>query len=581
MFSLRTASRGVLATTLSSVVLLSFGCEREGDAHARDAGTASGPASKQASSLAPIELPPQAFEAMRAAFVDIDKVRALLAADTLDGMPSLAASIEKRLVRAGKASGRDDVGRALQAGSAAAVALGDAKDIAAARHAFSSLNEALFAVATADSRLQEGWRSFECPMVDEFPKWFQRGAALENPYMGKRMLTCGSASSWGTASAATTAAPADANDVAYWTCSMHPSVKQSAPGKCPICGMDLTPVTRQELESGVVLVDDVRRQKIGVRTARVELGTLDADIRAVGRVTYDETRLFDVTLKVAGYVEKLFVEKPGQRVSAGQPVLLLQSPELFAAQGELLVSRRAGEGVAAGLADASYARFELWGIAKEDIAEVEKSGVAKASLPIRASKGGTVVEKNVVEGQRVDAGTRVLRIAALDHVWIEAEVYEGDLPRIKVGDAAQVTLPYVAGKTFQGKVGFVYPYLESSTRTGRVRIELPNVDQELKPDMFADVVIAKPGEPALRVPKSAVIFTGERRLVFVDLGEGRLKPVEVKIGRSSATSYEVLDGLKAGDVVVTSGNFLVAAESRLKSAQSYWSEEPAVDGGTP
>lgn len=580
MFSFHIASRGVVATTLAFALVFAFGCERGRGAHAHDAGVA-----PQAPSLASIELAPPAFDALRAVFVDVDKARALLAADTLEGMPALAKSIAQRLAETSKQSGRDDVARKLDAGAAAARALGDAKEIADARRAFSSLSEPLFAVAAADPRLQAGWRPFECPMVDEFPRWFQRDVdgAMQNPYMGKRMLACGSASPWGTATQANhaTAAHVDPNEVAYWTCSMHPSVKQSEPGKCPLCGMDLTPVTKQELESGVVLVDDVRRQKIGVRTARVERGTLDADIRAVGRVTYDETRLFDVTLKVPGYVEKLFVEKPGQRVSAGQPILILQSAELFAAQGELLVSRRAGGGVAGGLADASYARFDLWGIAREDVAEIEKAGVAKASLPIRAPKGGVVVEKDVVEGQRVEAGTRVLRIAALDHVWVEAEVFEGDLPRIAVGDAAQVALPYVAGRTFQGKVGFVYPYLQSSTRTGRVRIELANAAQELKPDMFADVVIAKPGDPALRVPKSAVIFTGERRLVFVDLGEGRLKPVEVKLGRSSATSYEVTDGLQEGDVVVTSGNFLVAAESRLKSAQSYWSEEPAADGGTP
>lgn len=596
----RTAPRGAavaLAAVAVAVLFTSSGCPRDEDgrdpAHAHEDGHANAHAH---------ELPAPTLAALRATFQRVDEVRALLAADSLEGTQSLAREIERELNEAARESSargeRGDVARTITTAAGAASSLQHAKDLAEARRAFASLSEPLFALAAADPRLQEGWRAFECPMVEgAFPKWFQRGEQLANPHMGKRMLTCGNGTTWSTGGAKASN-PSAANDVAYWTCPMHPSVKQNEPGKCPICGMDLTPVTKGEIESGVVIVDDVRRQKIGVRTARVESAPLAVDVRAVGRVTFDETRLSDVTLKVGGYVEKLLVEKPGQRVSAGQPIMMLQSAELFAAQGELLAMlaskrRHAGfDGIdgnlSGGLIDAAYARFELWGIARDDIAEIEKSGVARPTLPIRAPKGGTVVAKDVVEGQRVDAGTRAFRIAALDHVWVEAEVYESDLARIKVGDPATVSLPYVdsdgggrgsGSKALESKVTFIYPYLDASTRTGRVRVELTNTDHVLKPDMFADVVIAKRAESVLQVPKSAVIFTGQRRLVFIDLGEGRLKPVAVSLGRATATSYEVLDGLAAGDVVVTSGNFLVAAESRLKSAQRYWSEE--ADGGTP
>jgi Cu(I)/Ag(I) efflux system membrane fusion protein len=190
-----------------------------------------------------------------------------------------------------------------------------------------------------------------------------------------------------------------------------------------------------------------------------------------------------------------------------------------------------------------------------------------------------VIEKNVVEGAAVQAGERLFRIAALDKVWVEAELFEADLPSVKLGQRVTVELSYLPGASFAGKVGYVYPYLDPMARTGKVRIELPNAGRELKPDMYATVSFAVDLGPRLQIPLDAVVYTGTRRLVFVDLGEGRLRPQEVTLGARTDDRVEVLRGLAEGDTIVTSGNFLVAAESRIRSAAKLWSEERA--GGVP
>jgi Cu(I)/Ag(I) efflux system membrane fusion protein len=543
------------------------------DDHAAPAHSAHGASADVRS----VPLPDAVLPRVQHAFDDAEKIRKLLARDTTDGVKDPANAIAEALEGTSRetSTSAPSLSALMKDAAAHARSLTSAADVTAARAHFSELNRALFVLAAGDARLQAGWHAFQCPMAKGFPNWFQREATIENPYMGQRMPTCGSPVSFDVVRPPSEMKEAS-GEVAYWTCPMHPSVKQPSSGQCPICGMDLTPVTQQELKSGVVLVDDVRRQKIGVRTAPARKGPLEDELRAVGKVAYDQSRLFDVTLKLGGFVEKLFVDKPGQCVAAGAPLFLVYSPELYAAQLEYLAAKRHGDGEhVSALLGAARTRLELWGVAPDDLAEIERSGEARRALPIRATRAGYVVEKNVVEGARVDAGERVLRLAALDAVWIEADVYEDVLPQVHVGDAATVSLPYLQGRSVEGKVSFIYPYLDPGTRTGRVRVEIKNPDLDLKPDMFAEVAFKKPSESVLQIDKSAVIFTGTRRLVFIDLGEGRLKPVEVTLGRSSRDAYEVLAGLREGDRVVISGNFLVAAESRLKSAQSYWAPPDA------
>lgn len=375
---------------------------------------------------------------------------------------------------------------------------------------------------------------------------------------------------------------AAAGDVAYYTCSMHPQVHADHPGPCPICGMPLIPVTHEEQQAGVITVDEGRRALLGIRTAKAVEAPLSLDVRAEGRLVVDETRVHDVTLKVAGYVTDLKVNSTGQRVRTGDVMFTMYSPELYAAEQEYLIARsnrtvlhpeagsdaNAGSGVGDALVVASATKLRLLGVSAEQLRAIVAAGAPIERLAVRAPASGVVMEKAIVQGDAVTAGQRVFRIADLDQIWVEAEVYEADLARITKGQPASITLAYLPGRTFEGTVAFVYPYLDPARRSGRVRVVLPNQGLELKPDMFATVAFTLPQGNRLQIPASAVVYTGPRRVVFVDLGEGRLVPKEVTIGARSGDSVEVLSGIAVGDLVVTSGNFLVAAESRVRSGGS-------------
>lgn len=362
--------------------------------------------------------------------------------------------------------------------------------------------------------------------------------------------------------------------VAYYTCPMHPSVQQPSPGKCPICGMELTPVRQVDLDTGTIVVDEVRRQQIGVTTATAERRRLSRHIRAVGQVKVDETRLTDVNLRMSGWVHRLYVDETGQHVKKGQALFTLYSPELYAAEREHLTAakrtRQEGSEALSELARASEQRLRLLGMTASQIRELERRGEAWEHVPVLSPATGYVIDKDVVEGGRIEAGSRVYRIADLSHVWIDADVYESDLSQVKVGQPVRVELAYVPGQTFEGRVDYIYPTLAGATRTGRVRVVLKNPELALKPDMYANVELEVDLGERLAIADSAVIYTGPRRLVFVDLGEGRLRPTEVEVGVHADGFVEVTRGLEPGDVVVTSGNFLIAAESRIRSATKYW-----------
>jgi len=385
-------------------------------------------------------------------------------------------------------------------------------------------------------------------------------------------------------------APSGANEIAtheraaglvdHYTCSMHPSVREAAPGKCPICGMDLIAVTKEQEQEGVVTIDDARRQLIGVRTEAVVEGPMRKEFRVVGHVTYDESSLADVTLKVHGWITKLYVSQTGQRVTRGQTLLSLYSPELYNAEQDfLLIGRGAaapavapssGPNPTESLAHAARQRLHLLGLDDGQIEALSKKGAPSESVPIASPATGFVIEKNVVEGAAVDAGMRLYRIAALTQVWIEAQVYEADLASVRPGQAALVTLDYLPGRRYDAKVAYVYPYIDPQTRTGQVRLELANTELDLRPGMYASVTLFADLGPRVQVPSAAVVYTGPRHLVFVDLGQGRLRPQDVSVGTASNGMYEVLSGLKPGDRVATSGVFLIAAEARIRTASNYW-----------
>lgn len=369
-------------------------------------------------------------------------------------------------------------------------------------------------------------------------------------------------------------------EVAHYTCSMHPSVEQAVPGTCPICAMDLTPVTKEEVETGTIVVDAIRRQRIGVRVARVERRALVHTVRAVGVVAYDETRQVDVNLRMSGWVQHLDVDETGQKVMRGQTLFRLYSPELYAAQVEHLSALSRSKGRSAALlelAAASRRRLELLGLTGAQIDQLEAGKRPRDATSIRSPASGYVVEKALVAGAYVRAGTRAYRIVDLSAVWIEAEVFESELALVRVGQPARITLPHASAPAVEGTVDYVHPTLDPETRTARVRVEVSNSSLVLRPDMFAEMEIAVALGERLVVPQSAVVYTGPRRLVFVDLGEGRLRPTVVQVGVRAGGYDEITEGLAEGDVVVSSGNFLIAAESRIRSATKYWEPSDGTD----
>jgi Cu(I)/Ag(I) efflux system membrane fusion protein len=511
-----------------------------------------------------------------------ESIRDSLAADQLDGIGEHARSAAGALRAAKAADPAIPTGVAghLVDGAEAADALARAPDLATARTAFAQLSEQLIAAATADARLTDGLHAFSCPMTQGYNKWLQPQATIENPYQGTSMLTCGSEIDIAEA-APGTPVPAHVHDpsqIAHYTCPMDTWVKKKEPGACPVCGMDLVPVTTEEVTTGVMRIDHRRRQLIGLRTGLVERRDMTLHVRAIGRVAYDETRLSEVTLKYDGWIEKLYVEETGQHVRRGQTLLTLYSPELYSAQQEYLLalSQRDGARDEAGrqraemLVRGATQRLKLWDVTDGQLARIAELGEPLQHVPVNAPASGYVVAKDVIEGAAVKRGQRLFRIAALDRVWVEADVYERDIPLVKVGDTAQVTLSHLPGKTFEGKVAFIYPYLDGATRTSRARVELPNQGLELKPDMYANVELEVALGQRLVIPESAVIYSGPRRVVFLDMDNDQLRPMPISVGVKSDGYFEVLSGLDEGDRVVTSGNFLLSAESRLKAATGLW-----------
>jgi len=399
-----------------------------------------------------IQFDEPALARLGAAFEAYGQARALLARDTVEGLPAQARAIVGALQAAAQGLGgaTSEVTQGIARAEQAAAQLGQASNAEQARTHFGELSMYLVALAAADPRLAEGWSIYECPMAEGFPKWFQRSRQLENPYMGQQMLECGAPSDWSTPEQEEQAdahAHEGDDEIAHYTCSMHPSVKLETPGTCPICSMDLVPVTKAEVQTGTIFVDEVRRQRIGVRTAPVELRELTLRIRTVGKVQYNETKLSDVNLRMSGWVQHLVVEETGQRVRRGQTLFTLYSPELYAAQLEYLTSIRqqndASSETFANLTRASRNRLRLLGMTDAQIRELEKRDEAKENVPILAPASGYVIEKDVVEGARIEAGTHVYRIADLSEVWIDAEIYESDLPHVQLEQRVQVELPYV------------------------------------------------------------------------------------------------------------------------------------------
>lgn len=341
-----------------------------------------------------------------------------------------------------------------------------------------------------------------------------------------------------------------------------------------------------------VMLSGDEAKRIGVTYAMASVGQLSKEIRTVGQVTFDETRVKAISLKVDGWVERLYVDFTGQPVQAGAPMLAIYSPMLVTAQEELLLAKRLETDVAGGSKDARASAAELlssarrrlayWDIPAGDVARIESTGQVQRTLTLPAPVGGFVVEKNVLQGQQIMAGDPLYKIADLSTVWVEGEVFEQDLPSVRLGQLVVAELQGLPGRTFPGRIAYLYPTLNPETRTARVRVDLPNPGLRLKPGMYATFRLTGAGQrAALSVPRSAVLSTGERNLVFIKRADGMLEPRLVELGMVTDDRIEILRGLVAGDTVVASATFLVDAESNLGTALGGMGKMPGMDMTAP
>lgn len=366
--------------------------------------------------------------------------------------------------------------------------------------------------------------------------------------------------------------------VEYYTCSMHPFLREPEPGNCPICQMKLEPVYKgaSSAETGVISISLEEERSLGIRTAVVTRARVGEPIRTVGRVEVNEERLAHVHTRFEGWVEELFVNADGQPVRRGEPLFSIYAPEVLASQEEYLVALRARDALGAQassesrrqaetLLEAARDRLRLWEIPEEAVSRLEQTRKAERTVVLRSPAAGFVRNRNVTRGQQVMPGMDLYVIADLANPWLVADVYEADQGRIRVGQRAEATFGGLPGRRFEGVVEYVYPVLDELSRTVRVRIALSSASGELRPGMFGDVTLDAGGsETRLVVPADAVMTTGSRSIVFVRRGEGLFEPRQVKTGVWTADRVEILEGLVEGDVVVERGQFFLDAEARLR-----------------
>ena len=409
-----------------------------------------------------------------------------------------------------------------------------------------------------------------------------------------------------------TEASRNPDEIAYWTCPMHPHVKEDGPGKCPECSMDLVPVTHAEAAGAnpqgstatsgeiadpaaaeaagtpraEVSIDPRRQQLIGVRTVPVERRAITSTVRTVGMVRYDETRLADINLKVEGWVRDLYVDTTGEFVKAGQPLFTLYSPELVTTQNEYLLALKTREQMrqsqladarehADRLVDSARQRLSLWDLPADQLKKLEETRQPQTAIVFRSPVTGYVIEKHALEGQHVTPGQTLYKIANLSVVWVEADVYEQDLRRVRVGAPATVTVDAYPGDRFSGKVTFVYPYLAEQTRTGTVRVALPNRGTRLKPGMYAHVEMPAAGGTGLVIPTNALLDSGQEQVVFVAQGDGYFEPRRVQVGQRLDDGVEILGGLKEGEAVATGAAFFLDSESQLRASLQAYETTPS------
>src|SRR6516162_8565091 len=415
------------------------------------------------------------------------------------------------------------------------------------------------------------------------------------------------------------------SNIDYYTCTMHPSVRSKTPGKCPICSMDLVPVYKNVANDGrqqdksngagkrtpdtkddngtlgsmpasnqipnkpsAFSVPIERQQQIGVTYASAERRPIQLSIRSVGVLEPDQAKIFEYVARVDGYIQDLKVTSPGQEVNAGEPLVTIYSPDLRSTEQELvnlLNERDRGGGSQASLdqvIESSKQRLRQWNVSDQEINALEKSRKAAETLVLRSPFAGVVEDVPMKQGMSVKMGDRLLGVMDLSRLWLWADFYENEVGLLRVGQKLDISFPAFPGKKFEGQIGAIDRRLDAMKRTTRVRVDLDNPQDELRPGMFANVELKIDGGEGLTVPVDAVLPTGSRSLVFVDKGAGKLEPRFIRVGRSfsqtdsnggEASYDEVLEGLSEGEHVVSSANFLIDAESRIQGALKTWDVE--------
>jgi len=374
--------------------------------------------------------------------------------------------------------------------------------------------------------------------------------------------------------------------ILYWTDAMNPGNRYDKPGKAPD-GMDLVPVYEEESSGSAgpgvtgyapIKIPAERLQMMGVTTEKAQVMDLDQSIRTVGTITADETRVSHIHTKFEGYIEQIFVNYVGQQVSKGQPIFSVYAPELVATQKEYILALQArdqweksGTGVrlqGIDLVEAARQRLALWDISPDQIARIEKGREPIRDLVVYSPVNGIVSAKTAVQGNKVMPSDTLYDITDLSSVWVLADLYEINVPFVKIGDPATISLSYDPGRVYKGRVSFINPSVDEKSRTVKVRIVLENHSGSLKPDMYADAVFGGQLGRGVAVPDSAVMGTGEREMVFIAKGDGLFEPREVKTGVKVRGFYEIKKGVMAGENVVIGANFLLDSESKLKAAIS-------------
>jgi Cu(I)/Ag(I) efflux system membrane fusion protein len=379
-----------------------------------------------------------------------------------------------------------------------------------------------------------------------------------------------------------------------WQCPMHPSYTSDKPGSCPICGMALVRVAAgMDARAGGARGGDVeglttvritpeRIQLIGVRTARVERTGESGTLDLVGFVTPDESRIRRVQIRASGWIRKLFVNQTGSEVTAGQPLMAIDSPELTQSEEEYLIGRGGKDPAAGDMKDMNGAsgaeRLRLLGIPDDEIKRLDREGTASKQVVLRSPVSGTVLERGVTEGQYVSADTPLLTVADLSRVWVMVDLYEMDMTRVHVGDAARFTSDALPGRVFDGRVEFIYPTVSAETRTLKARLALADAHGMLRPGMYGRVSVAARGARSLSVPAEAVVNAGEHSYVFLAHEGGLFEPRIVFTGSPEGERVQILRGVAEGDTVVSSASFLIDSESRLKAAINGMGAQP---GGAP